>query len=262
VATFPAHPERRPAVVAGASSGLGAAIAVALGTAGYPVALGARRAERCEEIAEQIRAAGGEAFAYGLDVTDDASVTTFKKAVQEALGEVDIVVANAGSMTPGQVWEISPATLQAELDVNVVGTQRLLTAYLPDMVARRRGDFVFISSEVLDVPRPRLSTYTASKWGMEGLARVVQMELEGTGVRGSIVRPGPTVSEISAGWDRDETMRVVEAGQHFGQLRHWGVLRPQTLAATVTHVVSAPRGTHLALTKVNPEAPIKEEEGA
>jgi NADP-dependent 3-hydroxy acid dehydrogenase YdfG len=259
VAAFPVHPLRRPAVVAGASSGLGAAIAVALGDAGYPVALGARRADRCEEIAEQIRTNGGEAFAHALDVTDDSSVTAFKKAAEQALGEVDIVVANAGSMVPGQAWEISPTTLQAELDVNVVGTQRLLTAFVPDMVARKRGDFVFISSEVLDVPRPRLSTYTASKWAMEGLARVVQMELEGTGVRASIVRPGPTVSEISSGWDRDETMRVVDAGQHFGQLRHWGVLHPHTLAATVAHVVSAPRGTHLALTKVNPEAPIKDE---
>jgi NADP-dependent 3-hydroxy acid dehydrogenase YdfG len=259
VAAFPVHPLRRPAVIAGASSGLGAAIAVALGGAGYPVALGARRADRCEELAEQIRSQGGEAFAHVLDITDDASVAAFKKAAEQSLGEIDIVVANAGSMAPGQAWEISSATLQAELDVNVVGTHRLLAAFLPDMVARERGDFVFISSEVLDVPRPRLSTYTASKWAMEGLARVVQMELEGTGVRASIVRPGATVSEISSGWDRDETMRVVDAGQHFGQLRHWGVLRPEALAATVTQVVSAPRGTHVALMKVNPEAPIKEQ---
>lgn len=258
MATFPEHPQRRPAVVAGASTGLGAAIAVGLAGAGLPVALGARRVERCEQLAEQIRADGGEAFAHPLDVTDDASVAAFKKAAEQALGEIDVVVANAGSMAPGQAWEIPAATLQAELDVNVVGTQRLLTAFLADMVARARGDFVFISSEVLDVPRPRLSTYTASKWAMEGLARVVQMELEGTGVRASIVRPGPTVSEISASWDPDETMRVVTAGQHFGQLRHWGVLRPPAVAATVAQVVCAPRGTHMALTKVNPEAPIKE----
>lgn len=255
---FPAHPQRRPAVVAGASAGLGAAIATALGAAGFPVALGARRQERCEKLADEIRTAGGEAFAFELDVTDDASVAAFKKATEATLGEIDIVVANAGSMSPGQAWEIEAAELLAELDVNVVGSQRLLRAFVPDMVARQRGDFVFISSEVLDVPRPRLSTYTASKWAMEGLGRVVQMELEGTGVRASIVRPGPTVSEISAGWDRDETMRVVEAGQHFGQLRHWGVLQPASVAAAVAHIVSLPRGTHLALTKLNPEAPIKE----
>ena len=73
------QPERRPAVVTGASSGIGAETARVLSAAWMPVALGARRVERCEEIAAEIRASGGDAWAGALDVTDDASVTAFAK---------------------------------------------------------------------------------------------------------------------------------------------------------------------------------------
>lgn len=74
---FQPHPDRRPAIVAGASSGIGAATAVELAAHGFPVALGARRVQKCEEIAEKIRADGGDAVALALDVTDADSVKDF-----------------------------------------------------------------------------------------------------------------------------------------------------------------------------------------
>ncbi len=253
------HVPRRPAVVAGASAGIGAEIARTLGAAGHPVALGARRVERCEQVAAEIRAAGGEAHAFELDVADTASVTAFGKAAVDAFGEIDIVVANAGLMTPGLVRETTADNLAAALNTNVVGLQRLLNAFLPDMLARRRGDVVIISSDVVGQPRPMIGAYVSSKWAAEGLARTLQMELEGTGVRASIVRPGPTATEISAGWDMAEAVRVVELGKKFGGLRHFGWLHPSAVAQTVAHIVTAPRGTHIAMSHVNPEAPVKED---
>ena len=83
---FEPHPQRRTAVVTGASSGIGAATAIALATAGHPVALGARRADKCEELAATIRAGGGEAFAMPLDASDDASVKAFTEGVADGLG--------------------------------------------------------------------------------------------------------------------------------------------------------------------------------
>lgn len=256
---LPEHPARRPAVVAGASAGIGAEIARALGVGGYPVALGARRLERCEAVAAEIRAAGGEAQAFELDVSDSASVAAFGKAVVDALGEVDVLIANAGLMTPGRVHETSSEHLSAVLDTNVVGLHRLIATFVPGMVARRRGDVVLISSDVVGQPRPLIGAYVSSKWAGEGLIRTLQMELEGTGVRASIVRPGPTATEISVGWDVDEAVEVVKAGKKFGSLRHYGWLHPSAIAQTVAHVVGAPRGTHLALVHVTPEAPIVEE---
>ena len=252
------HPARRPAVVAGASAGIGAAIARTLGASGYPVALGARRVQRCEEIAAELRAAGGEAQALELDVADSASVDAFAKAVTERLGDVEVVVANAGTMPYGAVVDLAPDDFAAALNVNAVGVLRLVHAFLPAMIERRRGDLVVISSEVIQQPRPLVGAYVASKWATEGLTRTLQMELEGTGVRASIVRPGPTASEIAAGWEMDDAMQVVKYGRRFGSLRHYGYLSPTAIAETVAHVVGAPRGVHIATSYVAPEAPVTE----
>jgi NADP-dependent 3-hydroxy acid dehydrogenase YdfG len=258
---LPEHVARRPVAIAGASSGIGAEIARALAASGYPVVLGARRVDRCEQVAAEIRAAGGEAAAVELDVADSASVTAFGKAAADVFGEIDIVVANAGLMTPGRIADTTPDQLAAVLNTNVVGLQRLLTAFLPAMIARQRGDVLVISSDVVDQPRPLVGGYVSSKWAAEGLARTLQMELEGTGVRASIVRPGPTATEISAGWEMSDALEVVEAGKRFGSLRHFGWLAPSAVAQTVAHVVSAPRGTHIPLSHVTPEAPIKQRKG-
>ncbi|MER6942345.1 SDR family NAD(P)-dependent oxidoreductase, partial [Nocardioides sp. NPDC000441] len=91
-----AQPDRRPAVITGASSGIGAETAKALATAGLPVALGARRLDRVEEIAAAIRADGGEAVAHPLDVTSDESVAEFAAKAVADLGEIEVVVSNAG----------------------------------------------------------------------------------------------------------------------------------------------------------------------
>jgi NADP-dependent 3-hydroxy acid dehydrogenase YdfG len=244
--------------VAGASSGIGAEIARTLGARGYPVALGARRVERCAELADEIRAAGGEAVAHELDIADDASVDAFAKAVVARLGEVEVLVANAGTMPGGAVVDLEPAEFAAALGVNAVGLLRLLRAFVPPMIARRRGDVVLISSEVLEQPRPYAGGYTAGKWAAEGLARTLQMELEGTGVRASIVRPGPTATDIASGWDMDLALQAYHSGRRFGTLRHMNLLPPGAIAHTVAHVVGAPRGVHIATSYVAPEAPISE----
>src|SRR5205814_595563 len=112
---FPAHPERRPAVIAGASSGIGAATAITLGAAGYPIAVGARRLDRCEKVAAQIREAGGEAVAHQLDVTSDESVAAFAAAVRADLGDIEIVVSNAGTIQPAPILEAATSAIGEEL---------------------------------------------------------------------------------------------------------------------------------------------------
>lgn len=189
---FPRHPDRRPVVVTGASSGIGAATARLLAGRGYPVALGARRTERLADLVAEIRDAGGEAIAQPLDVTSDDSVALFADKVIAELGDVEIVVSNAGVTAPGTVHEISSERFSSELDLNLVGAHRIVRAFVPAMVERRRGDLVLISSDVAVRARPFMAAYAAGKWGLEGMAAAMQMELEGTGVRVSLVRPGPT----------------------------------------------------------------------
>ena len=253
-----AQPARRPAVITGASSGIGAATALTLARAGHPVALGARRVERLEELAEQIRDDGGEAVAAPLDLTDPDSVTAFAKDVTERLGDVEVVVSNAGAVAPGTIIEVDPERFTRELDLTVVGAHRLVRAFVPAMVERRRGDVVFVSSDTAVRPRPFMAAYSAGKWGLEGMAGSLQMELEGTGVRASVVRPGPTWSEMGTDWDDQDAAFVLNQWVRFGLARHPHFMKPTAVAEAIATVVGAPRGVHLSLVEVNPEAPVED----
>ena len=109
MARFEPHPTRRPAIVAGASSGIGAATATALAARGFPVALGARRVEKCQELVDQIKAEGGEAIALPLDVTDNASVENFVAKATAALGDIEVLVTGAGDTNFGRLHEMTGA---------------------------------------------------------------------------------------------------------------------------------------------------------
>lgn len=144
---FDPHPEKRPAIVAGASSGIGAATAVELAAQGHPVALGARRVEILEDLAGKIRAEGGTAFAHRLDVTDQASVDEFVAASEAAIGPTEILVSGAGDIEFGLIQDMDPADFAHQVQIHLIGAQRMAHAVLPGMLARRRGDVVLISSD-------------------------------------------------------------------------------------------------------------------
>lgn len=254
------HPDRRPAIVAGASSGIGAETAKSLAAAGYPVALGARRVDACEKLAAAIRAEGGEAVAHRLDVAHSDSVADFAAKAAADLGDPEIVVCNAGRVAPGSLYEIDTDRFVDELNVNLVGAHRLVRTFVPGLVERQRGDIVFVSSDVALRPRPHMAAYSTSKWGLEGMVTALQMELEGSGVRASIVRPGPTWSEMGSDWDADEGAFVLNQWIKFGLARHGHFLHASAIAHAISTIVSAPRGVHLSPIDVNPEAPVQEGE--
>lgn len=254
---FDPHPDVRTAIVTGASAGIGAATALALAEAGHPVVLGARRLDRLEDLAAKIRADGGEAVALPLDLADDDSIDAFAAMADEQLGPIEVLVSNAGDVVPATAVEIDPETFAAQVQVNVVGAHRLARAVGRDMVARRRGDIVFITSDVVRVPRTYMAAYVTSKHALEGLARAMQMELEGTGVRVGIVRPGPAATEQGSTWSAEIIDEVMADWDRWGIMRHPGYLRPRDIATAVLAVVSTPRGTHLTLVEVEPEAPVE-----
>lgn len=253
---FPDNPDVRPAVVTGASSGIGRATAAALAALGHPVVLGARRVADCEEAAAAIRTAGGEAVAIHLDLADGESVERFAAAAVDTLGSVEILVSNAGQNMAGAVLDTDPASLEAVLAVNITGTHRLVRALLPDMVARRRGDVVFVTSDVAERPRPTMAAYVTSKWGLEGYVRALQMELEGSGVRAAILRPGPTMTGMGMDWDPEVTGKVIEEWAAWGFARHANFMRPAGVAEAVCAVVGLPRGVHTTVIELQPEAPL------
>lgn len=256
---FEPNPHRRPAIVSGASSGIGAATARALAASGSPVALGARRVEPCAELADSIRAEGGEAIACHLDVADSDSVRDFIAEAAQRLGDIEIVVSGAGDLDADLIHEMDSATFADQVNVHLIGAHRLASAVVPGMVERRRGDVVFIGSDVVVSPRPRVGGYVPAKSGVEAMARTMQRELEGTGVRASIVRPGPTSTAMGMDFDESTAGPLLEDWLHWGFARHPYFLRPTDIAEAVTASVSVPRGVHLALTEVQPEAPLRED---
>ncbi|MGB3699134.1 MAG: SDR family oxidoreductase [Gordonia sp. (in: high G+C Gram-positive bacteria)] len=250
---FQPHPDRRPVLIAGASSGIGEATARMLGAAGFPVALGARRADRCAEIAEQIVAAGGEAVAVALDVTDDDSVRAAVAAAEAALGPLEVVVTGAGDLQIGRAHEMPVDEWAAQIDVHLVGAYRVYRATAPAMIERRRGDIVFISSDVVAHPRPWSSAYVAAKCGVEGLVATLQMELEGTGVRAGLVRPGQTLTGMGMNLDQQQTEAMLNDWIAFGLARHGNFLRPENLASAVMAMVSLPPGAQMRAVDVEAE---------
>jgi NAD(P)-dependent dehydrogenase (short-subunit alcohol dehydrogenase family) len=230
----------RTAIVTGASSGIGAATALELARQGYAVAVGARRVERLREVTAQIEAAGGRAFAHFLDVSQPASIDAFYAAAESALGPIELLVNNAGMSILNLLPDAKVEDLRSELEVNLLGPMLLCRRAIPGMLARRRGDLVFVGSENAVRPRPFQAAYTAAKAGIEGLARVIAMELDGTGVRSIVVRVGPTGSEFGARMDHGMLRRALEAWRYWGVQRHMHFMPSESVAKAIARAVAAP----------------------
>ena len=149
-------------------------------------------------------------------MSDPDSIEEFAAGAENELGPIEVVVSSAGDVLPASTIGTDHPTFVRQVQVNLLGVHRLLATVLPGMVDRQRGDVVLISSDVVHRPRPNMSSYVTSKWGLEGLVHAMQMEMEGTGVRVSTVRPGPTASgmgsELGHGHRRPPARGVAPVG--------------------------------------------------
>jgi len=256
MARFEPHPSRRPVLIAGASSGIGAATATELAALGFPVALGARRVEKCAELAAVIRANGGEAVAFSLDVTDPKSVREFVRQATEKLGAIEVLIAGAGDTFFGRLHETDTDDFDSQIQIHLVGANRLATAVLPGMVGRQRGDVIFVGSDVALRQRPHMGAYGAAKAGLVAMVTTLQMELEGTGVRASIVHPGPTQTSMGSNLPAESIAPALQDWAKWGQARHSYFLRAADLARAIAFVAETPRGGFVASMELQPEAPL------
>jgi NAD(P)-dependent dehydrogenase (short-subunit alcohol dehydrogenase family) len=246
-------------VITGASSGIGEATAVGLAALGLPVVLGARRLDRCEKTASAITESGGTAFAFALDVSSPESRDAFAKQAFDAVGDIDVFVSNAGLNQPVSAMDATTEDFEKHLAVNLTGVHALTQAFGAPMVARGRGDLCFVTSEVVREPRPWVAPYIASKFASEGLVRSLMMELEGTGVRVSCIRPGQTMTEMGFDWDPDRTAEILQSWKRWGLARHPHFMPASGIAAAVAACVTAPPGVSFAYVDVEPVPPPRKE---
>ncbi len=193
----------RVAVVTGASSGIGLAVAQLLAREGVAVVMGARRSDRLEAAAADIRAAGGLAEALATDVTSEADVTRLVERAQRVFGRLDIMICNAGFGYYGTVEETPPDTMRRMMDVNFMGTFHGARAALPAFRAAGRGHLVIVSSIVGQRGIAQMSGYSATKAAQVGFAEALRAEFADSGIHVSVVYPVSTDTEFKFAMARD-----------------------------------------------------------
>ena len=220
--------DERYAVVTGASSGIGAATARSLAREGCSVALVARREERLDSLADEI---DGETLVVPTDVTDEDAVAAMAAEVCSVFDGVDLLVNNAGVARGGPVAETELAELQKSIRVNLEGVMNVTHALLPSILDSELGDLLTVSSLSARYPQEGGSTYTASKFGVNGFMRSLRKEMSDEPVRVTIVMPGPVITELND-WE------------------HWEgrAMDPEDVAETIRFAASRP--SHVELRQI------------
>ncbi|QKW08395.1 SDR family NAD(P)-dependent oxidoreductase [Streptomyces sp. NA04227] len=237
----------RTAVVTGASSGIGAATARQLAAAGFRVVLTARRKDRIEALAAELTAAGHQALAYPLDVTDRAAVETFAST----LGACHVLVNNAGgALGADPVASGDPAQWLRMYETNVLGTLHVTQCLLPALTASGDGTVVVLTSTAGHATYEGGAGYAAAKHAEHVLAETLRLEIVGQPVRVIEVAPGMVKTEEFSltrfGGDEAKADKV-----------YAGVAEPLTaedVAETITWAVARPSHVNIDLLVLRPRA--------
>jgi NADP-dependent 3-hydroxy acid dehydrogenase YdfG len=185
-------------LISGASSGIGAATARLFASQGYRVALAARRIERLEELATEIRQGGGQALPIQTDVSRLEDIQALVKHALENFGQIDLLFNNAGFGRLDWLENLDPRSdVQALLQVNLLGQMWMTQAVLPHMIARRQGHIINMASVAGLVAAPTYSLYAASKFGLHGFSQALRREVSVYGIHVSAIYPGGVDTEFS-----------------------------------------------------------------
>jgi NADP-dependent 3-hydroxy acid dehydrogenase YdfG len=234
------------ALVTGASSGIGAVTAAALAHHGAAVALAARRKDRLEAVAADIRDDGGTALVLDCDVTEESQATDAVERTVRELGRLDTLVNNAGVMLLGPALDAPLSEWQRMVELNVLGLLYCAHAALPHLVraaaegSRQVADLVNISSVAGRITRNGNSVYSLTKHGVGAFSESLRQELAKRYVRVSLVEPGATATEL-AGHNRPEVLEGIRS--QFGQ-----TMDAQDIADAITYIVTRPR--HVAVNEL------------
>ena len=222
-------------IITGASSGFGAAAARLFAKEGCKVVLTARRLDRLEENAKEIRARGGEALPIVMDVSQPAQIDAMVKSVLDAFGRVDILFNNAGFGRLDWFEVLDPVIdIQAQITVDLLGVIWTSRSVLPQMYKQRSGHIINMCSMAGWAAPPLYTIYSAAKFGVRGFSEALRREATPFGVQVSIIYPSGAATEFQKHAGENE------AKKHF-KTPAWLVLSAEDVARSVVGLAKWPR---------------------
>jgi thioester reductase-like protein len=230
------------AVITGASSGIGAAVAAGLAKEGASIVLAARRVDALENVKRKVSGYGGKVLVIATDVANKQEVDDLISTASTKLGPVDILVSCAGVMYFTMMANVQTDEWERTVDVNCKGLLNCLSATVPGMLDRGIGHIVAISSDAGRKVFPGLGVYSASKFFVEATLQALRVETAGTGLRVTSIQPGNTATEL-LGMSTD-----AEAIKKYGEPTGAKVLDPEDVASSIVYAICQPQ--HVAVNEV------------
>lgn len=234
--------DKKRAIVTGASSGIGKAVTLALAHAGIDLALVGRSTERLESVAEVARQQGIEVKTYVLDLLRLDQVKAKFEAIAAELGQVDVLINNAGMGYTGSLDQTSLADWQQVIDLNLTSAFQVTLGVLPRMRQQQQGQIINISSIAAKTAFPEWGAYCVSKAALNALSQAIAAEERANGIRVTTVMPGAVNTPI---WDT----ATVDADFDRAMM-----LTPENVAETILQVVQLPAGANIEEIVVTPSA--------
>ena len=230
------------ALVTGATEGIGRATALALGRAGYRVGICSRSIEKVEATLAELRAQGVTAAGAAADVADPDQVRHLVDQVRGALGEIDVLVNNAGVLIARPIEELTLEDWDVTMATNLRSLYLTTRLVLPGMRTRRQGTIVNVASLAGRNGFVGGSAYSASKHAVLGFSRSLMLEVRKDNVRVIAICPG----SVATGMLRNQAMLKPD---------HERILRPDDVAASILHVLTLPTGALVSELDIRPTNP-------
>jgi NADP-dependent 3-hydroxy acid dehydrogenase YdfG len=235
--------KNRVAVITGASSGIGEAIARVLVAEGYRVALLGRRLDRISALAEELQ---NGTIAIQADVTDRESIVAAAHRVQKELGDTDVLVNNAGVMLTAPFASDQRSEHRQMVETNLLGAMTVTEVFL-DQLRAKGGDLVNISSVAGRVAPAGFAAYSATKWGINGWSEALRVELQ-PDIRVMVIEPGAVATELSDHITHDESKKLAQ------EYRDTVAMPPQDIAEVIAFALGRPKRITLNEILIRPTA--------
>jgi uncharacterized protein len=220
-------------LITGASSGIGRELAIILAGKGFHVLLAARSGDKLQSITEEIRIRGGKADHFVVNLTDEAATDNLISEIKQKNTHIDVLINNAGTGWYGYFEQLPWNCARDMIDLNMTILVKLTRAFIPQMRLRNSGHIINISSIVGDLPAQGAVLYSSTKAFVNSFTKAISRELNGSGVKVSLVKPGPVTTGFYNHSEETNGQRI--PGEKFA-------ISVENAARIIANIVEHPRG--------------------